>query len=133
MMMMSIRLTLSQHLVYPDANAFVLQLSVSFIIDDNVHMEDYQRISPPCVCLRVAYVLIQQIFAQNRREDRENHDFATQMHFYSLNLITHDTNEDVTGKYGYSNQPLHNIIHERHARERIIYKNNFNFFRRMSP
>lgn len=73
------------------------------------------------------------ICTKSQDKDRENHDFTTQMHFYSLNLIMHDTNEDVTGKYGYSNQSLHNIISERHARERIIYKNNFNFFRRMSP
>lgn len=127
MIMMSIRLTLSQHLVYPDANAFVLQLSFPFIINDNARMEDYQRISPPRVRLWLTFKMVAF------ESDKYLHKIAEQAEiekirilrciccirhfFYSLNLITRDTNKDVAGKYGYSNQPLHNIINKRHARE----------------
>lgn len=124
--MISIRLTLSQHLVYPDANAFVLQLSFPFIINDNARMEDYQRISPcASTCglrlkwLRLNLTNIYTKSQNNQRWRKSGFCDALDIFFYSLNLITRDTNKDVAGKYGYSNQPLHNIINKRHARDHL--------------
>lgn len=128
MIMMIIRLTLSQHLVYPDANAFVLQLSVPFLLSSMI-MLVWKIISEyPCrICVCMWHMFKMVAF----ESDKYLHKIAEQAeiekitilrrkccfrHFYSLNLITRDTNKDVAGKYGYSNQ-LHNIINERHARD----------------